>query len=122
MNIKYHLACGIMIDVACGTKGVGTLFSVFPDFPLIANEAENFWKHRKFDPENVRESVLSMYFITHSVLMPLLIYYATNSYVAVLAYGIHIVTDWFTHTGRFSSKPFYPFSDWAVKFGRDILK
>jgi membrane-bound metal-dependent hydrolase YbcI (DUF457 family) len=119
MNIKYHLACGIVLDLGFGTKGLMTLFSVLPDFPLIFNEYHLF-KHRlPFRAQYVSDWVLQGYFLTHSLHCLTIVTFFSRH--AGLAYGLHIVADWFTHTGRFAAKPFYPHS-YTIKFGREILK
>jgi membrane-bound metal-dependent hydrolase YbcI (DUF457 family) len=119
MNIKYHLACGIALDFTFGTKGIMTLFSVLPDAPLLLNEYRLFRDHKKFDPEDVPQWVLDGYFLTHSLHVWSLVTYLSRP--AGIAYGVHIVADWFTHAGRFAAKPFYP-HPYTMKFGKDILK
>jgi membrane-bound metal-dependent hydrolase YbcI (DUF457 family) len=120
MNVKYHLACGVALDLAAGTKGIMTLFSVLPDTPLLLNEYHLWKEKRAFKAEDVSRDVMEAYFLSHSLFAAQAI--SIFSHRAALAYLIHIVADWFTHTGRFASRPFYPAFNYQIKFGREILK
>lgn len=122
MHAKYHIACGTVLDLIFGTFGLMTLFSVLPDFPLLVNEYKLIKEKRRFRAEEVNEYIMRAYFLTHSVFVPILALLFHANYLWVLAYGIHIVCDWFTHTGVFAARPFYPVWHYRVKFGKEILK
>ena len=120
MNIKYHAAIGVVLDFALGTHGLMTFASVIPDAPLIVNEIRMIIHKETFDPLKVQPWVAKGYFISHSLWFCWLIIFISPP--AFFAYLIHILTDWFTHTGVFASKPMYPFLNWQIDFGRDVLK
>jgi hypothetical protein len=119
MNVKYHLGLGIIIDLSLGTKGLMTLYSIIPDLPMLVNEVKLLIRKEKFDPLKVNHIIWYAYMLTHSLfILPLI--YAISPHGCV-AYLIHLICDWFTHTGRFSSRPFHPFP-YTITFGREILK
>lgn len=120
MNIKYHALCGIVMDSYFKTNGLCTLFSILPDSPLILNEVKLLRTRSKFNALNIHPKIIQAYFITHSIYVPPLIYYFNP--ILAIAYLVHIITDWFTHTGLFSAKPLYPLNSYTIKFGREILK
>ena len=120
MNIKYHLACGVVLDLIFQSKGIATVFSVLPDTPLLINEFNLIKNKKKFNAEEVDERIVKTYFFTHSLFLTAPYYFIHP--IAALGHLVHIVADWFTHTGRFSSRPFYPFNKYQVKFGREVLK
>jgi hypothetical protein len=121
MHVKYHLACGVALDLYFKTYGLLTLFSVIPDAPMVCNELRLFLEDKKFHPEEVPDVIFNFYMAYHSTFMIPVIYFAFGKLEA-LAYTIHIIADWFTHTGRFASMPLYPLSHYQIKFGREILK
>ncbi len=118
MNVKYHIACGLVLDVSLGTHGVMTLFSILPDSPLVFNEIK-LYPDRPFNADDVPNWIFNLYMTTHSLFFLPLVF--SVSHLGGWAYLIHIITDWFTHTGRFSSLPLFPFP-YQIKFGREILK
>lgn len=120
MNIRYHLAIGIGLDLMCDTKGLMTAYSVLPDFPLIYNEVKLWRTKRKFVASEVDQTVVDFYMITHSLWFCSFALFVSPS--GFVAYLLHIIFDWFTHTGRFAGKPFFPFNNYTIKFGREILK
>jgi hypothetical protein len=119
MNIKYHIACGVVLDIVYNTKGVMTLYSILPDTPLLLNEYKLFKYKLKFNEWAVSNNLFTLYKITHSLFILPFIYWLSP--LGCIAYTIHQIADWFTHTGRFSSVPFYPFP-YTITFGRNILK
>lgn len=120
MNVKYHVACGVALDLYFGTPGTLTLFSVLPDTPLIANEYRLWKDKRPFKEWEVPCNLVHAYFLTHSVFA--LMFVLGLDWKWGLAYFVHLFADLFTHTGRFASKPFYPISRWQFPWGRNILK
>ena len=121
MNIKYHVACGVALDLTFGTKGLLTLFSVLPDLVLIPNEIKLLREKKAFDASEVPPILLTAYKYTHSLIFIPYIWLFFGE-LAALAVLIHQIADWFTHVGIFASKPLFPFSNYTVKFGRNILK
>jgi hypothetical protein len=120
MNIKYHLAIGVAGEVIYPSKGMFLLFSVLPDAPLIMNEIKIIKQKIAYNENDVPELTVKFYHLFHSLFVTAVLF-AINPVIS-MAHLIHIVSDWFTHIGRFASKPFYPLSDAQVKFGRNILK
>jgi membrane-bound metal-dependent hydrolase YbcI (DUF457 family) len=120
MNIKYHVACGILLDLSLGTRGIMVLCSLLPDLPLVGNELRLWRTKSRFNENEVKDGALAFYLLTHSLLILPIIYYLFG--LGVVAYGVHIVADWFTHTGRFSAKPFYPLCSYTLRFGKEFLK
>lgn len=121
MNVKYHVACGVVMDLYFGTKGLMTLFSVLPDSPLILNEIRIRKEKIPFKAEEVPDTIFFFYMYFHSLIFTSFIGIWFGKF-ALIAWAVHIVADWFTHTGRFSAMPFFPFSHYQIKFGREILK
>lgn len=119
MNIKYHLATGLILDLAFHTRGVMTIASILPDTPLILNEIKLWKNNEKFSAEKVHPLILNAYFCTHSLWFSGLTLFLGLPFFA--GYLIHIICDWFTHTGIFASRPIYP-APFKIKFGKDILK
>lgn len=119
MNIKYHIVCGVILDISFQTKGIMTVFSILPDTPLLINEISLIKNKRKFDEWDISNFTMILYKCTHSLLVLPLIYKLHT--FAWFAWLVHQVCDWFTHTGRFTAMPIFPFS-YKVKFGRNILK
>lgn len=97
-----------------------TLFSVLPDTPLIFNEILLIKNKQRFDPWKVPAYVMICYKTTHSLFFLFIIYWLFG-YHATIAFGVHQITDWFTHTGRFAAVPLFPYK-YKIKFGREILK
>lgn len=120
MNLRYHLAVGIIGEVVVPSHGLFLLFSIAPDVPLIFNEIKLRREKRRFDPEAVSPEAFFMYHLCHSIFVTALLW--SLSAPAGAAHLIHVVADWFTHTGRFAAMPFYPFWQYRIKFGREILK
>ena len=121
MHIKYHVACGIALDVTFKTYGIMTLFSILPDAPLIFNEIKLIREKKAFDPNTIDNRIMNLYRFTHGLpFLSILALYL--DWTLVLAFGIHQVADWFTHTGRFASQPLFPFHNYTVPFGREVLK
>ena len=119
MNAKYHIACGIGLDILFGTKGMMTLFSVLPDTPLLFNEIKLRIRKESFNEWKVSLLTMLLYRTTHSLFFLPFVYVVDDK--AWIAWLIHQITDWFTHTGRFASEPIFPFG-YRIKFGRNILK
>ena len=120
MNIKYHLLCGVALDCTVTKFPIGMISSVIPDVPLIANEIRLIKNKKKFDDNDLSELVMRCYFATHSMLILPFLLIAAPNYVS--GYALHILTDLFTHTGRFTARPFFPLIDWRFPWGRNILK
>lgn len=125
MNIKYHALVGIVGEAVAYLAHVpahGAFFvaSIAPDFPLLANEIRMLIKREAFDPWKVPTPIFNAYHVTHSLFVSALLMWLLPA--AGFGHLIHAITDWFTHTGRFASKPFYPVSNYTIKFGREILK
>lgn len=119
MNIIYHSAIG---GVGWYVTGDSLFFvgSVFPDVSLLPNEIKLLVKQKKFSAEEVNPSVLCCYRFLHS--LGLFFICAPLSPLFSIALLIHYVCDMFTHTGIFSYMPFYPFSKWSYRWGKEILK
>lgn len=120
MNIKYHLLCGVILDCTVTKFPIGIISSVIPDVPLIANEIRLIKNKQKFNQNDVSNILIQCYFATHSLLILPLLAIAVPHYLA--GYALHILTDLFTHTGRFTARPFFPLIDWRFPWGRNILK
>lgn len=118
MNIKYHIVCGLCIDYTLKTFPLNTLSSIAPDLPLIGNEIYLIKNKAKFNADKVTEKIMTTYRLTHSFVVPLMLFNASFFW----GYLIHLTSDLFTHTGRFTAMPFYPFSSWRFPWGRNILK
>lgn len=120
MNIKYHLAVGVIGEAVVPSHGLFLLFSIAPDFPLILNEIKLRREKKKFDANAVSNEAFFGYHLTHSLLATFILFSVHPA--AGWAHLIHAVADWFTHTGRFAAMPFFPFWQYRIKFGREILK
>lgn len=119
MNIKYHLLCGIALDCTVTKFPIGIISSVIPDVPLIANEIRLIKNKKKFDENDVSELTMKFYFSSHSFINLITLFLINKMYC--IGYAIHLISDLFTHTGRFTAMPFYPFQ-WRFPWGRNILK
>lgn len=120
MNIKYHAAAGVIGEIVVPSGGLFLLFSVLPDFPLLLNEIKLQTEDKKFDPMEVSDRAFFWYHTFHS--LPVTAFLLSYSVPAGLAHLLHVVADWFTHTGRFAAMPFFPMLKYKIKFGREILK
>lgn len=119
MNITYHAIVGLTLDCTMKTFPISTISSIVPDFPLIKNEVGNFLNGRRFDEWRVSKSCVNFYFLTHSIFIPIALSFFTSFWIG---YGVHILCDLFTHSGRFTARPFFPISHWRFPWGRNILK
>lgn len=121
MNIAYHAAIGATGFILFPEdKLLFFLASIAPDFALIPNEIRLRIRNEKFNEWKVPRFEVCLYHLTHSLFVTALLYFINP--VCFLGHFIHIVCDWFTHTGRFSARPFFPVSRCQVTFGRNILK
>lgn len=122
MNIRHHATIGFLGLFAVNEPLLGPFFiaSIAPDVTLLGNELKNLILWRKFDPEAVDPVSFAAYHCAHSLFVTLVLYFLWPT--AALGHLIHVVCDWFTHTGRFTAMPFYPFSTWKFPYGREILK
>lgn len=120
MNIKYHVAVGVIGEIYFDSHGLFLLGSLLPDFALIPNEINLVWQRQNFDPNKVPRFILDTYHFTHSLVFAAIVFY----FNPIIGYGVilHQLCDWFTHTGVFSTRPLYPFMNWSIPFGREILK
>lgn len=125
MHFKYHATLGILGEAVCyaaniPSNGVFLLFSVAPDLPLLRNELRIRRQGQSFDENSVPDISYNLYMLFHSSLITLLL--LMLSPVAAFAHFLHTFSDWFTHTGRFATKPLFPINRYQVKFGRNVLK
>lgn len=120
MNLKYHASIGILGELILGAKGLFLLASIAPDLTLVYNELKNISNKNKFDSEKVDKYSYFFYHCSHSLFISIFLI-QINFYIG-FGHFIHVIADWFTHTGRFAAMPFYPFIKWRITFGRNILK
>ena len=121
MNIKYHLMLGLAAEAILGDLTGTILFiSMAPDLTLLFNELKIRIKRQKFDPYHVDPYSFALYHTAHSLIITIIL--LSVEWGWAVAHLIHIIPDWFTHTGRFSAMPFYPLSDYKLKCGREVLK
>jgi hypothetical protein len=107
MNIFGHIVVGSVQSLLTGS--VLPLFgSLLPDAVLISNEVRNRRKGQHFSENKVNDIIYNLYMFTHSLTFALIVF----CFSPLLSFGIivHQVIDWFTHTNRFRTMPFYPFS------------
>lgn len=117
MNVKYHAAVGMMGSVFFGpTFFIG---AIFPDVALIKNEWKLYRTKRRFNENQVSKTEWVVYMCFHSLFLTALLFHVEP--ILAIGHLFHIVPDWFTHTGRFSARPFYPFN-YVFKWGRECLK
>lgn len=120
MNILYHLSTGATLDLIFNTSGICTVASILPDVILIPNEIKLIIKNIPFKENEVNKFIVKAYYLSHSLLILLpLLFVSKYIFISIL---IHQIQDWFTHTGIFSTRPFYPISNYKIKFGKNILK
>lgn len=120
MNIKYHAACGILLDCTITKFPIGLISSIIPDVPLIKNEIKLILNKEKFDENKISQSTFIFYKITHSFLFGLCIIFLSKTFA--IGYNVHLLLDCFSHIGKFTAVPFYPLINWRFKWGRNILK
>lgn len=120
MNIKYHFLIGVCGELAAKSDGQFLIGSIILDTVLIPNEFYIRKNKIKFDPDLVNKDLVNIYHFIHSIWIPIF----TMPYYPIFSIGyfIHIFFDIFSHTGIFSTKIFYPFSNFTFSIGRDILK
>lgn len=114
MNIVGHFIIGMTQSVITQNP-LPLLGNLLPDVSLIPNEIK-IKKTGVFDEKNVDEYVMKSYFLTHSLLFSIICYLINP----LLGIGVltHQIIDWYTHVGRFRTRPFYPFSN--HKMGKEI--
>lgn len=120
MNIKYHAAVGLIGEAIVPSYGMFFLMSIAPDVPLIANEFRLRKYGLAFDAQAVPEHTMRAYHATHCLAVTVALTFISHS--LAVAHLLHIVSDWFTHTGRFAARPLFPISSWSIPFGKDVLK
>lgn len=107
MHIKFHILSGIIPSILM--QNPMFLFgSILPDAALIKNELNLKIKNKKFNPNTVDNVSLFIYRGTHSLFFVFLCLFINKQ----MALGIlcHQILDWASHSGRFSARPFFPFS------------
>jgi len=114
MNIIYHCVAGGIGTIVTGSPWF-FIGSIVPDIPMSINEAMS----TEFIPEDVPDVIVLMYRVFHSLFILLPLYYI-NPYLT-LGYGVHLLCDGFSHTGRFTWMPMYPIK-WRFPWGKEILK
>lgn len=121
MNIKYHLMLGLVTESILGDlNGTILLISLCPDLTLIFNEVKIRIQGERFDPDKVDHISFFLYHSAHSLIITIIL--LSIDWQWAVAHLIHIVPDWFTHTGRFSAMPLFPLNKARVTFGREVLK
>lgn len=120
MNIKYHALTSAAVTVALDGNGWMFLLGLAPDFTLIYNEFKIRIQGKPFDPTLVDPATLVCYRLAHSLFVSLTLWLCFDWRFAC-AHLMHIIPDWFTHTGTFAARPFYPIANWAIE-GREVLK
>jgi hypothetical protein len=120
MNFKYHLLVGVAAEIVCPSQGLMLLGCIWPDLSLIGNEYRIRRQAIEFDPLGVDAFSFHLYHFCHSLWVSLFLFLMMPR--LGYAHLLHIIPDWFTHTGRFSAMPLYPLSGYRIKFGREVLK
>jgi len=116
MNIIGHFLIGAAQSLITQNP-LPLLGNLFPDIVLIPNEI-SIKENEAFDDEKVEQYVMTLYFITHSLLFSTLCIFLNPMFgLGVLT---HQIVDWYSHLGRFRTRPLYPISNW--KIGKDINK
>jgi len=106
MNIFIHGGVGVI-----GIPFLGVPFfigSLVPDLVLIWNEYSLRRKRKVFDPLDVSQVEIYLYYLTHCLLFVAVSWFLLGSSFS-LGIFCHQVLDWFSHSGRFSTRPFFPF-------------
>ncbi len=93
--------------------------SVVPDLTLAFNEFRLAYTGRRFDPANVDGYSYVAYHLAHSVWVTAIL--AAIDWRLACGHLVHIIPDWFTHTGRFAAMPLYPILTKRIE-GWEILK
>jgi len=118
MNIKYHFAVS-----TAGSLIYGPLFFIAgmaPDLTLARNEYK-LWKYKlSFKEDAVSLTEWHIYMMAHSLFCSGALFLI--DYRLGLGHLFHIIPDWFTHKGRFSALPFYPYQGIKILCGKNILK
>jgi 7-cyano-7-deazaguanine synthase in queuosine biosynthesis len=111
MNIFGHIIIGAIQSVVCSSP-MPLIGNILPDVVLIPNEIKNTIDGKKFDDNKVNSLIYNCYMFTHSMLFAVIL----GTYNIHLGIGIitHQIVDWFTHTNKFRTMPFYPFSKYQV--------
>ncbi len=101
--------------------GNGVLFaaSIAPDLTLAFNELRLTYTKRKFDPATVDTYSYTAYHLAHSLLITAVL--ASLDWRLACGHLVHIIPDWFTHTGRFAAMPLYPIFTTRIE-GWEVLK
>jgi len=113
MHIVIHSSIGLVGGLVFESPGF-FVASIFPDVVLIGNEIKLLVKKQKFNPQKVDSISITLYYLTHSLWIVILSFFLFDSLVAT-AIMIHQVVDWFSHTGVFETKPFYPVCHKSIK-------
>jgi hypothetical protein len=119
MHLKYHALVGLIGDVALNGHGVVFVASIAPDLTLLFNELRLRYKKQRFSPALVDEYSFTAYHLAHSTFTTALLYFI--DWRLACGHLLHTIPDWFTHTGRFSAMPLYPFSRFRIE-GWEVLK
>lgn len=120
MNIRYHAAVAVIVDVALSGHGLFAAVSLAPDLTLAFNEYRLIKTGRTFDPTEVDRYTLFAYRLAHSFLLTLALLLIFDWRFAC-SHLSHILPDLFTHTGIFAARPLYPLSKLKVE-GWEMLK
>lgn len=120
MNVKYHGAIGIAGSLLLQDP-LFLLGSIIPDLPLIPNEVKLIKNKQNFNAYKVDKYSFSLYLMSHSAFF--------CAFVALFCplsfwtgYLLHVICDLFTHSGRFTARPFFPLYAWRFPWGKNILK
>ena len=117
MNIKYHLIQGLILEYCFDLKGMGLIGSIFPDLTLVRNEIKLRINKEKFNAERVSKIDLILYRSFHSIWILLIGFIDIGLMIGIF---FHLLSDFFTHIGLFSPRPFYPFK-YIYKNGNDYF-
>jgi hypothetical protein len=120
MNLIYHASVGIVLDVTMNGHGIVFVASIAPDIVLIRNEFNLRMKKISFNENHIYTAEIVLYRLVHSNLLTMVLFFV--NYKIGIAHLVHTVLDWFTHTGKFSTMPFYPLNKYSIKFGKNIFK
>jgi len=121
MNLGYHLIIGVAGELLVPeSRGRFFLTSIAPDLTLLFNELKIRFLRQPFSADRVDAISFVAYHLVHSLWVTIMLFLISP--LLGTAHLIHIVADWFTHTGRFAAMPLYPIIRWRIPFGREILK
>jgi len=118
MDVLTHILLGILLGaIAGGDYWWWILFSIAPDIPQIFlylllgyRNKRKFLFPKAIDWDEFSNSKWSaLFFLPHTVYAWALASLIFGP-IASIAYGVHLLVDWPSHTGEWELRPFYPAS------------